>query len=501
MWSRGEGLADSRHDCFLIKYYAETGIVFITATQRTHKNYFGLIKEFFEGNAIPLAFERVRKVLNGLQGQEFFSIGLRNTSPTATTETYRIVAGSQADRGVRDSDAAYFCQGHFFGRGELNGESEIIGASSGGRVWSNGKISIPELLEWMDTLHARIASVTVNIGRSGLDKVPFGESLQQLPLNTITADWSKESYRDAPMAEWHDEGNIRRVCLLDMNLEKLTVASDGKALTFSVTDESCSRRIRYSPYQFPQYQIIGSGPDLLIEGRDDDRISIEEWLEDTQLTFYTTELDSFSGTTFNRRNNTTVFNIASIQTRDWNGCEIAIEFDLHSPNRMTVQRYLLDELLALPDLQFIIYDHRSGEAADYIVGQSLPGNHLYIQLYHCKGASGGQPSGERVDYVYELAGQAVKSVRFQRQETLLAHIRRRTERKSVGGYSPFMHGNRDEALALIGGCQPIDIQLKIIAVQPGISSSALVDTVKSIMAAANDSVSAQQSTLVWMTSP
>lgn len=501
VWSRGESLSDSRHDCFLIRYYPGTGIVFITATNRVQKNYVELLKQFFDGNASSLAFERVRKVLNGLEGQEFFSIGLRNTSPTATTETYRIVAGSQADRGVRDTDAAYFCQGHFFGRGEINGESEIIGASSGGRVWSNGKVSIPALLQWMDTLHTRIASVALNIGRSGLDKLPFGESLLRLPSNTITADWSKETYRDIPNATWQVNGNMHHVCLLDLSIGQINVDADGLGMTFLIKDEQFSQNIRYTPFQFPRYQLIGQGSQLSVNERDDGATSIQEWLEDNPLTFYTTGLDSFSGTTLNRRTTQSIFQINSVQIQDWNGCEIGVEFDTRDPNRMTVQRYLKDQLLNLPDLEFIIYDHRSGEAADYIVGQTLPGDRLLVHLYHCKGAGGGNISGERVDNVYELAGQAVKSVRFQRQETLIAHIDRRTQRRPTGGHSTFVYGDRDTTLTSIKARQPIDIELKVFAVQPGISAARLVDNVKSVMACANDSVSSQQSNLIWVTSP
>lgn len=499
VWSRGQHLSDSRHDCFLLKYYADTGIVFITATQRTERHYSEIIEQFFGGNASPLAFERVRKVLNGLQGQEFFSIGLRNTSPTATTETYRIVAGSQADRGVRDSDAAYFCQGHFFGRGEVDGESEIIGASSGGRVWSNGKISVPDLLEWMDTLHGRIAAVAVNIGRSGLDRLPFGETLDRIPANTVTADWSKESYRDNPTAIWRFDDGVRRSCVLDLEISSISVMADGSSLTFLVGDEDCSRQLRYRPHHVPRYLLVGDGPTLLIEVKDGEKISVEEWFEHSPLTFYTADLDSFSSATLNRRSANTTFDIQAVQPHDWNGCEIGIEFDYQNPERRTVQRHLRDQILALPDLEFVIYDHRSGEAADFIVGQTLPGGRLGVSLYHCKGA-GGQPSGERVDDVYELVGQSVKSVRYQRKETLLDHMERRTLVKDNGRYSRFLSGDRDATLLAVRNRQPIDIQLNVIAVQPGLSAAVLADRVKAIMAAANDSVASQQSRLMWMTS-
>jgi len=500
VWSRGDSLTDSRHDCFLFKYYAETGIVFITATQRTERYYSELIEHFLGGNATQLPFESVRKVLNGLQSQEFFSIGLRNTSPNATTETYRIVAGSQADRGVRDTDGAFFCQGHFMGRGSSQGESEIIGASSSGRVWSVGKLSIPEMLNWMDTLHARISAANVNIGRSGLDKLPFGETLTSLPANTSTCDWSRETYRESPMARWQDPARARRVCLLDLDLKVESIAQGGASLVLSLSDEGNIARLRYRLNNSPRYVSLGGGPELQVETRDGGHTSIEDWLEESPLTFYTSELNSYTASTFNRRAVSGLFELDCIQVENWSDCEIRVEFDTEDPERRTVQRHLRDKLSQMADIDFIVYDHRPGEAADFIVGRYSPGNRCHVTLYHCKGAGGAQPSGERVEDVYELVGQSVKAARYQRHESLLSHLDRRTAPNPAGGHSPFIRGDRDAVLQTLRNIQPIDLQLTIVAVQPGIAGSTIHERLRVLMAAANDSVASQASRLLWMTS-
>ncbi|MDR8031952.1 hypothetical protein KPB02_34945, partial [Burkholderia cenocepacia] len=61
---------------------------------------------------------------------------------------------------------------------------------------------------------------------------------------------------------------------------------------------------------------------------------------------------------------------------------------MNDPARLTVQRFLQNYLTNLPNIGFIIFDHRSGEAADFIVGQTALGDRLAISLYHCKGAGG-----------------------------------------------------------------------------------------------------------------
>lgn len=499
VWSRGRDIIDAKHDLFLVKYFPDTQILFITTTQRKEKVYSSLVEQLVGGNVSTIPFAQLRKVLNGLEQQEFFSIGLRNTSPVATTESYRIVAGSQADRGVRDTDGATYCQGHFFGRGEIDGESEIIGASSGGRVWSNGKTSLPDLLDWMDTLHARISAAVVSIGRSGLDRLPFGEGLTDIPLDTVAADWSRDTYRGNPTVIVGDDER-RRGCALDLSITGIRVNEDRQSLEFSVGDDLVSRRITFTPHRIPQYFASPDQPSIFVESRDGRRSRVEEWLNDEPLVFYTAHLNTFVGNTLNRRAQSQGASVGRLEVLDWQGCEIRVEFDLRDDQRRTVQRHLRDHLLAEPDIDFVIYDHRSGEAADFIVGKRSGDGRYDIGLFHCKGAGGPRASGERVDDVYELVGQAVKSVRYQVLDEFVRHVKRRTQANRGGGLSPFLRGTRDEAIAVLESLQPIDLRLTVNCVQPGLSAAALDARLRMIMAAANDSVAAQQSSLSWMVS-
>jgi superfamily II DNA or RNA helicase len=499
VWYRDEHLVDAAHECFLLKYFPPSQLLFITATERSERYYAELLEFFFGGNATPLAFEQIRKVLNGMTDQEFYSVGIRSTSPTATAESYRIVAGSNADRSMRNTDAANFSQGHFMGRGVVNGETEVIGASAGGRVWSNGKLSIPDILEWMNALHARITANNVNIGRSGLDLLSYGETLERIPASTCITDWPKNAYRDNPVVLIGEGADTVRTCVLDLEVTDIAVNADGTSMTFRIGESGRTQRIRYRLNQTPQYTLLDYEPRIRVatgEGRYD---SIEEWLEDNGLVFYTKELDSFTRSTLQRRRASAGIHPESLVVHNWVGCETQVEFDLANPARMTVQRFLQEHLVGLANNSFIVYDHRSGEAGDFIVAQAMPANRLSVALYHCKGAGGG-PSGERVDDVYELAGQSVKSARFQRKDDLLRHIERRTQVRPNRGHSPFLVGSREDALNLIRSHDPISIQLTVHAVQPGISAGRLAENVRAVIAAANDSLMSQGVELRWLVS-
>lgn len=279
----------------------------------------------------------------------------------------------------------------------------------------------------------------------------------------------------------------------------IVVSGDGSSLTFRLGDGGKNQQLRYRLNQSPQFSLITHDSPMRVASAEGRWESIEEWLEDNGLIFFTKELDSFTRSTLQRRRASPGIRPESLVIHNWGGCDIQVEFDLRNPDRMTVQRFLQDYLLDLPDNSFIIYDHRSGEAADFIVARAMPANRLSVSLYHCKGA-GGPVSGERVDDVYELAGQSVKSGRFQRKDDLIRHVERRTLIRVGRGHSPFLFGTRDVALDLLRNCDPIDIQLTVYAVQPGLSAGGLVENVRAVMAAANDSLTSQGVELRWLTS-
>ncbi|TBR39398.1 MULTISPECIES: DEAD/DEAH box helicase [Dyella] len=505
-WCATEDLVDITHECYLLRYFPESELLFVAATLRSARSYSDLVEHYLDGEAKKLGFHQARRVLNGLQGQEFFSVGMRSTSPVRSTESYRILAGAQTDRNIRDNDAATYTQGHFYGRGyDQNGSQELIGASAGGRAWSNGKDSIDKVLRWMVSLHNRITAEQLVIGRSGLDRLPVGEPLELIPVDTCSADWGIDTYRVGPRARWQRGDDHIVVNLLDCGLQVVDVSPDQACLSVDLVYENWSCRLTFSPSISPSYftTIRDAGAELYVESREHEYTPIADWLEADPLTFFTKDLSSFSEGTLTRTLGRAILREDALAPRDWNGCDIQVEFDTANPARQTVQRFLQDQLLASQPT-FLIFDHRSGEAADFILGRLLANGRLLIELHHCKGA-GGVPSAGRVDDVYELAGQAVKSVRFLNREQLERHITRRTAPRAGGGFSTFLVGDRDETIDLIQQIEPIDVELTIFAVQPGLSAAALnrddeVINVKQIMAAANDGVAAQQAKLIWTVS-
>jgi hypothetical protein len=148
--------------------------------------------------------------------------------------------------------------------------------------------------------------------------------------------------------------------------------------------------------------------------------------------------------------------------------------------RATVQEHLQQHLRTLPDVEAIYYDHRTGEAADYICITKRADGDVNVSLYHCKGA-GGPANGGRVGDVYEVAGQLVKSVYYCDVPTLLHHMEDRMHRRHTSP-SFFISGNFQDTAQLLTSTPATQLSFSVIGVQPGIRRSMVDERLSDLMA-------------------
>lgn len=161
----------------------------------------------------------------------------------------------------------------------------------------------------------------------------------------------------------------------------------------------------------------------------DDWVDMPTWLSLNPPAFFGADKSSFQGMNSNPPPRTVATRLADSDAEaiNWTGCAIDVEFDTAvSGNRATVHQFLSNRLQQHDDTVALIYDHRSGEAADLIAVTRRDEDGLRISLYHCKGA-GGEPSGGRVNDVYEVTCQILKSIAHCDAEILARHLRTSSE--------------------------------------------------------------------------
>jgi len=233
-WSRDGRIVDVRHDLFVVYYDEMSRLLFICASLRTEGVYEKLAEQLVGREPRILSLARINRALNGLEGLEFFNVGMRNRILGNQTESYRIITGPSAGEAILPSDARLYHRGHCFGRGETAEGAITIGLSSASKVWSNKTSQVPELIEWCKHLARRIQTDREPVTGGGLDYLSPGEEVDALPSGIFHADWDYHIYKNPRFAELRSDG-VKTIQLLDLDIaiehDRSTV--DQIALIFS----------------------------------------------------------------------------------------------------------------------------------------------------------------------------------------------------------------------------------------------------------------------------
>lgn len=487
-WATSDVLVNVRHDAFLLAYNAATKLCFIGSTRRTDRLYIELMQTVCADQHRPISYEATRRAVAGLSDLRFYNLGLKNTAINTQAESYRVLTGPRAERAVTAGDARAFVQGHFFGSGTDDGERETIGASSSSRIWSNQRLTISDYLDWISKLNGRLNG-TDGIAPSQLDLVQHSRSLRTLPALVIGGSWHKTAYRQAPRIRYRRVGEDR------WDFRQIT---DLELSSFTVNRQELSFDITTGEHQLPFVFSLAGGQ--LIRARDhqweievssalDDWVDLGVWLSLHPPAFFAADKSSFQGINAFPPPATVARRLAdgNAEAFDWNGCEIRVEFDSADAGRVTVHRRLEERLQGQANLEALLYDHRTGEAADFIAITREPEDRFKVSLYHCKGA-GGEPSGTRVNDVYEVTCQLLKSVAYCDAEVLATHIEHRINAGRHKHPSRFVVGDLNRVQEILRN-HPIErIEFAIYGVQPGISKAAIDEHLTDLMAFSLDYV-------------
>lgn len=485
-WTNDDRLSNIASDLFIFYYNQPTKLFFICASKKTAGLYDKIMDSFGEAEPRPLPLVRLNKALNDLTATEFFNVGMRNRVPSNTTESYKIIAGSNADKSVLRSDSRLYHRGHAFGRANENGNPVTIGLSSASKIWSNKSSRLPELILWCINLANKINSDRNPVTHSGLDFLDPGEELEKLPEDIIAVDWPKNVYQNPISTRFLNAQGVQvKAPLLDFNLK---INQDESTEDYVVIELSYDTTIYKFTFSFGTNRFYEPATDneqeIEIE-HDRQYVPLIDFFNNFMLIFYTSDLSLIDGCNIFRVPQETLppYSVEGIDVLDWNSenTNIQCEFGNAGVGKISVHTYIERYLLSL-NPNVIYYDHGTGEIADF-VSFTENSERLIISFYHCKKSPSSTP-GHRLDSINDLTGQIVKSIPWTSKQRILNNIRRRFT-NNVGSHT-FIKGDLDELEELLSNITPASIDFEYIAVQPGLKKQEITSEILNMLASTND---------------
>ncbi|MEV0537866.1 hypothetical protein [Kitasatospora sp. NPDC050463] len=151
------------------------------------------------------------------------------------------------------------------------------------------------------------------------------------------------------------------------------------------------------------------------------------------------------------------FDTSKFVPLDWQGGDFTKESQRPERRPDSIQFHMSAYLRASTAFDVLIDDDGPGEAADLVGLRVTGGRYLDVTLVHCKYTKA--TAGLRIDDLYEVCGQAVRSAKWRRGDILrlLDHLRDRAQRymERTNGISPYVSTARDRVPAhpARGGCR------------------------------------------------
>lgn len=476
-WYTGESVKDEENLLYIIHYQKQTKIIYIYSQVKSEFLYEQIVESFSKTyEKIPK--HEMNRVLGNLREFEIFNSGMQNRF-NESGESYRISAGSDVSQAIDPSTGRLYSAGHVFCKAISEEQQITIGYSSGSKIWSSAYANLKDYISWCDYNGLKIFNSEMVVKtNTNFDYLPVPERLDKYPNNIYFVDLSGESYANPSLIYDKKTENIIGI-VTDLDLRIMHIESDLITMQASIGEYeqiiTCDLNGKYQSSE----EVM-----LVFEGRQ--KIGLSSYLSSYPLIFRTTDDIMIQGIEFSVGDEEAIVfsneNIKAIPWKEKYKTNVSLEFRTEKTRKKgkSIQDALYEVLMENSKLDYIIYDHGTGEIADFITIQNKE-IEIEVAFYHVKAMSAKNYNSSIGD-IYEVVGQAIKStIWLKTKSTFLQKIKSR--RKSE--HCEFRKGEHDKFLQDMKQQDKV-LRGKIVVVQPSVCRSIdMPDKMQEVLAATN----------------
>jgi len=492
-WLQNASLLDTKNLLIVAHYNRLNQLLFINSQEHGEDLYDSIVNGFYPDDSdvvcVSLSHGVISRALRILRKPSFYNVGMRNRELGGQDESYRTLTGPKADRRVSRTDGNTRSRGHVFGGSNSEEESVTLGVSTLSKLWSNKYGLVPRFVDWCHGLAMEIANPAPATTNSNIDNLDTGKRVSEIPAPPIAMVWHEHVFQHPQRLLIDGHGQEHDLTGIELAVDRGTYDKEKVEFDLLLDDSSIGRFV-FSPGSPTPIDRLDDGPQLTVRGQFADG-TLQEFFKIRPPTFFLADFSTIVGSDWYRHAPAGPLNRSWLREFEEFGTTVDIEreFENARPGMKTIHAFTESEFLAQAS-DVIIYDHRTGEVADYI-SLTETDDAVICTLAHCKGASGKKTpkpkkAATRVDDAYEVAGQVVKCLPFSRQpEELTSELVRR-----IATGSKLVRGSVEQLELIMSATAHKRFEYRICLVQPGLSASKLNESVESVLAAAGEYISA-----------
>jgi superfamily II DNA or RNA helicase len=467
-WGDIKTVEEVIYELFILYFDRARRLLYINSSENS--GVFQELAEVIAGTgAVRFTGSTVYRVMGDIQRLTPTNVGVLDIH--SQFRRFSMHVGSDVSEGFTASEAQTKTQTNISGNGYRDGERINISASIKGRIWSHAAaLSLKQWCDWCQVIGSKLLDDTISID-DVIGNFLIPQEISARPEAVLLgAEWPWQAYLVGSERFTLEHGGTQ-FSLVDVALVPADEARTGP-LRFSLRSESwqvtyqadyIAGRLTYRCEDAAEVQIVsarGTSP-------------LSQWLNTNGLTLLLEgdQLIDPNGLLYHPDHDRPPYPRDRLQVLDWTGIDLRVESQGPGRQADSIQARAVTELLGEGDWDIVIDDDGNGEVAD-IVGLRLDDDGLLIKLVHCKFAHGDTP-GARLADLYEVCGQASKSVTWRRSDMapLFRYLDRRARRKQQRTHvSPFLVGDERSFYRLQDEAQVRKRRLEVVIAQPGLSA-------------------------------
>lgn len=465
-WSRFKGISDVTYDLYLVHWDQEARLLYVSTSNDDRVDELadllcGAETERIRGEAIFRSLHPLRRpVLNtlGLSETRRRKIRYSQYQGSDIADELRSRTGNRTRSKTNLMVVGYTDEGKV-----------SLGCSRKGKIWAQERTN--DFGRWMDWCHELGRSLSdESISTDGIiERLIQPELVIEIPAKPpVAIDWY-EGMSVLDEDSWVFTINGHQARIYDCELELLS-HEVGDGIHFAVLAESERAEFKMSINEEGVSYTLKEGQIASAE-KSSTPIQLERWFHEYPPIVFFADGDSLVADELFALPDTDIpyFPDDHFEIWDWDGVNIRVESQGLERRQDSIQARVISEVATTTGSHVIFDDDGTGEIAD-VVAFELDGNHVTVRLYHCKFSSADTP-GARVGDLYEVCGQAQRSIRrCERPQRLIDRLlKREGDRIRRSQPSRLIKGNVEQLKQLRARRYQLEYKFEIYVVQPGYS--------------------------------
>jgi superfamily II DNA or RNA helicase len=468
-WGAIKQIQDVEWNLHILHWNEEQKLLFIHSSS---KDFHERIAAAVGGSDQRIAGMDVFRAMSGIKRLVLNNLGLSHAF--GKNIRYTMFMGADIAEGLSESSKQNRRMSNVFGLGFEDDERTTFGCSFKGRLWSH-KIAydLSEFTEWCAHVGRKLLDTSISVDSVLGNLIKARAITERPPLAPLMVMWP-ESFQHEPEDRIDIELGRVSAPLFDCAIEPASRAETGP-LSFAVSaaDQMVIFEVvfREDSAQFRQVD----GLPAFGHVRRVRRPLADLFNEDPPIIHFVNGDFLVFNELFElpKGDHRASFDSERIAAFDWKGVNLRKEAQGPEKDRTSIQHRMIRHIEAGEFGAWnVVFDgDGKGEVAD-IVALRRQGDEVVVGLWHCK-YSGGEDAGVRISDLYEVCGQAQKSVHWREDpRRILRHLLHQEDaRTKANSSSRLESGNRSDIQRMSLAARQLAFKYEVYIVQPGLSKA------------------------------